>query len=192
MFTGIIKSITTIKDSKTENGSLFLTIQKPADWIIKEGDSIATNGVCLTVKTIAGDTYTTELMQETLNKTTYGSFVPEKVNIEQSLRMGDTLDGHLVFGHVDAVGEILDITPVGDSRIYKFSYPGECSKLLAPKGSIAVDGISLTVVDVGTDFFTVSLVDYTIQHTTLGEKKVGEKVNLEFDMLAKYVARMVK
>lgn len=192
MFTGIIKNITTIEHSETKNGSLFLTIQKPQDWQIHEGDSICTNGVCLTVKTIQGNTYTTELMTETLNKTTYGKEVPQKVNIEQSLRMGDTLDGHLVFGHVDSIGEILDIKPVDNSRIYKFSFPKENANLLAPKGSIAVDGISLTVVDVGEDWFTVSLVDYTINHTSLGDKKIGEKVNLEFDMLAKYVARMMK
>ena len=191
MFTGIIKEITTIEDSKTVNGSLFLTIKKPPDWKIQEGDSICTNGVCLTVKTIQDTTYTTELMDETLKKTTYGFSVPERVNIEQSLRMGDSLDGHLVFGHVDTVGEIIEITPVDESRIYRFSFPKEFSYLLAPKGSVAVDGISLTVVEVGKNWFTVSLVDYTIQHTTLGKKVVGEKVNLEFDMLAKYVARMI-
>ncbi len=192
MFTGIIKSITPIQKSETKNGSLFLTIEKPQDWIIKEGDSIATNGVCLTVKTIQEDTYVTELMQETLKKTTYGEFVPEKANVEQSLRFGETLDGHLVFGHVDAIGVIKNIEQVESSWIFTFSFPKEFTHLIAAKGSIAIDGISLTVVDAGEDYFTVSIVDYTFTHTNLGERKIGDKVNLEFDMLAKYVSRMLQ
>lgn len=191
MFTGIIKATTRVKKHERKRGSLFLTLQTPKNWKVKPGNSIATNGVCLTVKTVGRGFYTTELMDETLKKTTFGPAVPRKVNVERSLRLTDFLDGHLLQGHVDGTGKILKIEQKGSSKIYKFSFPQAFRKLLAPKGSIGVDGISLTVVDVGKGWFTVSLVDYTIKHTTLGQKKLDEWVNLEFDMIAKYLKQLV-
>lgn len=191
MFTGIIKAITTIEKSEMKDGSLFLVIKKPQGWKIQEGDSIATNGVCLTVKTVQEETYITELMQETLNKTTYGKEIFERVNVEQSLRLGDSLDGHLVFGHVDTVGTIDSVTQVDNSWVYKFIFDNQFAPLIAAKGSVSVDGISLTVVDAGDNWFTVSLVDYTYMNTTLGTKKAQMVVNLEFDMLARYTYRIL-
>lgn len=191
MFTGIIQAIARVKKSEMKNGSLFLTIEKPKKWKIKPGDSIATDGVCLTVKKSIGQVYITELMRETLDRTYFSKIIPKKVNVEQSLTLSNTLDGHLVLGHIDAVGSIIDIKKRGQSKIYTFSFPKKFAKLIASKGSIAVDGISLTVVDVGKDSFMVSFVDYTLSHTTIGEKMIGDCVNLEFDILAKYISRLM-
>ncbi len=191
MFSGIIKAITPITSFDYKNGSLFLTIQKPAKWKIGLGDSIATNGVCLTVKKLLKKEYVTELMLETLEKTTFGQEIPRQVNVEQSLALGSMLDGHIVQGHVDGVGEIIKITSQGAAKVYRFSFPTKFSKLIAEKGAITVDGVSLTVVEVGARWFSVSLVDYTLTHTVLGSKCVGDVVNLEFDVLAKYLARLI-
>ncbi len=192
MFSGIIQTICKVETRATKNGSLFLTIEKPKGWKIKPGDSIATNGVCLTVKTLNGKKYTTELMPETLERTTFGQIVPKLVNLEPSLTLNTLMDGHLVLGHVDTIGTITKLQDKGRSRIYTVRFPKKYSNLVVEKGSITIDGISLTIVGCGKDFLTVSLVDYTIQHTTLGAKKIGEAVNLEFDIMAKYVARMLK
>lgn len=191
MFSGIIKAVAQVRKAKKKNGSLFLIIEKPKGWIIKPGESIATNGVCLTVKKVNKDDYLTELMPQTLKKTSFGKQIPQKVNLEQSLRLVDKLGGHLVLGHVDAVGKMQNIIWKDTSKIYRFSFPKKFAKLIAEKGSIAVDGISLTVVDVGKDWFTVSLVDYTTRHTTLGKKKIGDLVNLEFDIIAKYLEKLI-
>ncbi len=188
MFTGIIRAITQVKKAEKQSGSLLLTFAAPKGWKIGEGDSIATNGVCLTVKKIGSGWYQTELMPETLIKTTFGVAVPTKVNLEQSLRLGDRMDGHLVAGHVDAVGKVKEVTARGQSKVYEFQFPPEFKNLLAPKGSVTVDGVSLTVVEIRKNSFTVSLVTYTLEHTNLGGKAAGDVVNLEFDILAKYIA----
>lgn len=156
------------------------------------GDSITTDGVCLTVKRVGKRIYTTELMPETLNKTTFGKRIPTKVNAERSLRLSDRLDGHLVLGHVDTIGEISDVKKRGRSQMITIVFPHRYTRLTAEKSAIAVDGISLTVINVGKigkqkGWFTTSLVDYTIKHTALGGKTKGDLVNLEFDILAKYI-----
>ncbi|MAF13713.1 MAG: riboflavin synthase [Parcubacteria group bacterium] len=187
MFTGIIKSVSQIKKSETKDGLLVLTIAKPESWDLQPGDSIATNGVCLTVKKVDDKSYTTELMPETKNKTVFGKEVPEEVNLERSLKLSDRLDGHLVQGHVDAVGIVTKIDIDGSTKIFTISFPDEFSHLITPKGSITVDGVSLTVIDVNENKFTVSIIDYTLDHTNLKSKKEGEEVNLEFDIIAKYL-----
>ena len=191
MFTGIIQSIAKVEAAERSRGSLFLTIAKPRGWQIKAGDSIATDGACLTVVKVGKNNYVTQLMPETLQKTYFDKTTPKQVNLEQSLRLADRLDGHLVLGHVDAVGQITAIRRRGLSYVYTISYPVKMKKLVAAKGSIAVDGISLTVVDVVNSSFSVSLVDYTLTHTTLGRKRVGDPVNLEFDVIAKYLQRLL-
>ena len=190
MFSGIISAIAKIEKTSTKNGCLFLTIKKPKGWKIKPGDSIATNGTCLTVKTVNKNNYTTELMPETLDKTYFSTIYPTEVNLERSLKLSDFMDGHLVTGHIDTVGKITEIIKKGDSKIYKINFAKKFTKLLADKGSVAVDGISLTVVQTKQNWFTISLVDYTLTHTTLGQKKVGDLVHLEFDILAKYINKL--
>ncbi|MSU75034.1 MAG: riboflavin synthase [Candidatus Magasanikbacteria bacterium] len=188
MFTGIIQSVAVVKKYEHKNGSLVLTIATPAKWKLKPGDSVATDGVCLTVTKVGKGFYQTQLMEETLKRTTFGHQVPKKVNLERSLRPIDFLDGHIVQGHVDAVGEITKFRV--QSSEFRVHFPKQYSKFLVEKGSIAVDGISLTVVDVGTNWFSAAFIPYTLKGTTMGEKRVGNLVNLEFDVVGKYIAKL--
>ena len=192
MFTGIITGIAPVKKAEKKNGSLFLTIVKPKSWKLVAGDSVNTNGVCLTVRRAVKDSYRTELMAETLRASSFGKNVPKNVNLERPVSLNGLLDGHIVQGHVDAIGKIKKIASHGDSKLYTVSFPREYRQLVVKKGSIAVDGISLTIVDCGQDWLSVALVNYTLEHTTLGQKKVGGLVNLEFDIIAKYVAQQLK
>jgi len=192
MFTGIIAKMGKIKDKKIKGNCLYLTIEKPKDWTIGLGDSICTNGTCLTVKTMDDDSYTTELMPETLTRTYFADSNQEYVNLEKSLSLNDLLDGHLVTGHVDTIGKIIDIEDLGDSKVYKYEFDKKFNKYVAEKASITMDGISLTIVDVGDDWFTTALVDYTLQNTIIGKKGVGDPVHLEFDIIAKYLEKLIK
>lgn len=189
MFTGIIKSTVKIKHSETKDGSLFLTVHKPENWELIPGASIATNGVCLTVREIFNDSYTTELMPTTLAITTFGKSVPEYVNLEPSLAAGEPMDGHIVSGHVDSLGMILSIEKGERSWQITISFPKEFSKLVVPKGSITINGVSLTVAECTDDTLTVNLVDYTISHTTFEFLNTGDLVNLEYDIVGKYIAK---
>lgn len=191
MFTGIIQAVTPIKQAKRSSGSLFLTIQKPPGWKLKAGDSVATNGVCLTVKKQEKLTYLTELSSETLARTSFRLQLPITVNVERPLRLADLISGHLVLGHVDTVGKIIAISKQR-SPVYTISLPKKFQPWLVEKGSVAVDGISLTVVDLGKSWFTVVVVDYTLRHTTLGQKNIGDAVNLEFDVIGKYIRQLNK
>ncbi len=187
MFTGIIRNIGKVERSWKKADSLFLAVQKPKNWKIKVGDSLSVDGACLTVKETQKNFYITELMPETLKRTTFGRKVPKRVNLEMPLTLNSFLDGHIVLGHVDAVGKIIGIKPRSSSKTYSVSFPQKYSKLVAEKGSLAVDGVSLAVVKASPGRFSVALTDYTLLNTTLGEKKVGDLVNIEFDILAKYI-----
>ncbi len=192
MFTGIIRAVAGIKKAERKGGSLLLVITTPKGWRLKPGESVSTDGACLTIAKVGRGFYECSLMPETLSKTTFGIVTPQRVNLETSLKLGGTIDGHLVTGHVDAVGKIMDVVLKDESRILEIQFPREFRHLVAAKGSITVDGISLTVVEVARGTFTVSLVEYTLSHTTLGDKQAGDLVNLEFDILAKYVAASTK
>ena len=156
----------------------------------KLGDSIAINGCCLTVVALDGQNLDFEAGEETLSRTNLGKLtVGSVVNLERSLAVGDRMGGHYVTGHIDAVGELLDRREDPPWAFLKFRMPSEFIRQVAAKGSIAVDGISLTVVDVGDDWFSVALIPHTLEVTTLGNRDVGDQVNLETDVLAKYVQR---
>jgi riboflavin synthase len=187
MFTGIIKAVSSVKKAAKRRGSLFLTIAKPVGWRLQAGESVAVDGVCLTVATIGRTSYVSELMPATLRQTSFGRKVPDAVNLERSLKFSERVGGHFVLGHVDAVGTIAGIKRQGRSYIYKIKFPRRFRKLIAVKGSVAADGISLTVVKAAPDYFTAALVAYTLSHTTLGRKKIGAPVNLEFDIIAKHL-----
>ena len=207
MFTGIIQSIAAVKKAEQRNSSLILTIATPRGWKLKSGDSIATDGACLTVTKIGRGWYQTELMAETLKRTTFGRQIPGKVNLERPLRPRDFIDGHIVQGHVDTIGTIVKFSifnfsrrerdpdsPSGQfsiSSVCTIRFPKKFSKLIVEKGSITIDGTSLTVVDVGRDWFSVALIPFTLKETTIGLKKQGEIVNLEFDVVGKYVQRLL-
>lgn len=191
MFTGIIQKISLVEKVTDKNGSLFVVIKKPRGWKVLLGQSIAINGVCSTVNKMTTTSFTVEYMPETISKTTAGNYKPGGVvNLETSLRLSDLLDGHLVQGHVDTVGKLIEIKPVRESVILKIKTPVKFMKYIANQGSITLDGISLTVVATGKDWFSVSLVSFTLQNTNLSKVRVGDSLNIETDVLAKYLEKL--
>jgi riboflavin synthase len=192
MFTGIVKKLSTVEKISLQKGSFFVDIQKPKGWVIKKGESISINGVCSTVKNLSEKAFQVEYMPETISKTTASSFEKgTEVNLEKSLRINDLLDGHIVQGHIDTTGKIIEIKKAKESKVMKIEVPEKFMKFIANKGSVSVDGISLTVVETGKKWFSVSLVSYTLENTNLGCIKVGEKVNIETDVLAKYLDKLI-
>jgi len=192
MFTGIIEKIGKISDIVTKSGSKRLKIQYTSAEPLEVGESINVNGACQTVVEIEKDSFGVEAMQETLRKTNLDILqIGDEVNLERSLKFSDRISGHLVSGHVDAVGRVLAIQTMSESWVFKIGFPKEFTKYIASEGSIAVDGISLTVIDVGQNNFTVGIIPYTWQNTNLRNIKMGDSVNLEFDMIAKYIEKMI-
>ncbi len=188
MFTGIIEAIGTVRDLTREANGGHAAIQTTLQ--LSPGDSIAVDGACLTVTALARDGFRCDLSTETLTRTTLGALRSgARVNLERPLRLGDRLGGHLVTGHVDDVGQIASTTQQGDGAVFRIRFPRDLSRLLVMKGSIAVDGISLTIAELLEDTFGVALIPYTLTGTTLGAKRPGDAVNLEADLLGKYVAR---
>ncbi|HHY28359.1 MAG TPA: riboflavin synthase [Desulfitobacterium dehalogenans] len=194
MFTGIIEELGKVTDLKILPDSAQLTLEGTK--VIQGtqiGDSIAVNGICLTVVKMQGNLFTVDVMAETLNKTNLKECSRgTRVNLERALQLSTRLGGHLVSGHVDGIGSIQKITPVGIARVFEIKASSELLNYVLPKGSIAIDGISLTVVDVLPQAFTVSLIPHTRLETTLGFKGVGDMVNLETDIIGKYVARFME
>lgn len=185
MFTGIIRHMGRISAVATKpDGSMTLEIEAPFAADLKEGDSVSVNGACLTVLSHTDTTWTCYLMAETIQKTTLGNLhAGDTVNLELPAQAGDRLDGHIVQGHIDGVCAITHIENRGDDKIYTLTPPFALLQFITPKGSIALDGVSLTVVDVVNNTFTVSLMPYTLSHTTLGEKAVGDSVHVETDKM---------
>ncbi len=193
MFTGIIKKVSQVEKVKKEKGNLFVWVKTPKGWTVSLGESISINGVCSTVKDKSKNNFLVEYMPETIKKTIAGNFKKGTiVNLEKSLKLNDLLDGHLVQGHIDGRGRIKEIKKVGQSEVMEISASQRIMPLIASKGSVGIDGISLTVVDVGKDWFSVSLVDYTLKNTNLGKLRKGEEVNIETDVLAKYINKLLK
>ena len=194
MFTGIIEELGTLRQARRASDSILLTIGAQVTLAgTRVGDSIAVNGVCLTVTNLTSDRFSADVMLETLNKTNLPDLSPgTKVNLERALTLQSRLSGHLVSGHVDSVGQIRSIKPSGIAFICEVSAPPAFIASLIPKGSVAVDGISLTIIDVFPDSFTFSLIPHTFTHTTLGFKKIGATVNLEADLIGKYVTRWLE
>lgn len=193
MFTGIIEAIGEIKGMKgTEKGiSLRISVlQSFGD--IKIGDSIAVNGVCLTAKTINGGTFSADVSSETISKTTFGKIkAGERVNLERALRLSDRLGGHIVTGHIDGIARLKEKRNEGESVRLSFSLDKELLRYVISKGSIAIDGISLTVNEVEGDGFSVNIIPHTAQNTTILGKKAGDEVNIEVDVIGKYVERLL-
>jgi riboflavin synthase len=192
MFTGIVEELGEVTAVEPRGDSARLTLRGP---LVTEGaahgDSIAVNGVCLTVVTTAGGTFTADVMAETLHRSSLGALEPgSRVNLERPMALGGRLGGHLVQGHVDGTGTIAERTPGRHWELVRVGMPRELARYVVEKGSITVDGVSLTVVDAGEDFFTVSLIPTTLDLTTLGVKQAGDPVNLEVDVVAKYVERL--
>ena len=193
MFTGIVEELGTVEAVEDQGDAVRLTVR--ASTVLEDaglGDSIAVNGCCLTVADRSGETWTADVMQETLDKTSLHGVRPgDPVNLERAVTADKRLGGHIVQGHVDAVGHVVRRTPSEHWEAVEVSLPTELSRYLVDKGSITVDGVSLTVVEAGPTSFTVSLIPETLARTTLGTRAVGDRVNLEVDVLAKHVERLL-
>jgi riboflavin synthase len=200
MFTGIVEELGTVEALERQSDAVRLTVRAAS--VLEDvglGDSIAVNGVCLTVVStgstdgVAADTWTADVMAETLAKTGLGSLTHgDRVNLERAVTAGTRLGGHLVQGHVDAVGHVVRRDPGEHWDVVTLSMPAELAPYLVDKGSITVDGVSLTVVEAGEESFTVSLIPETLRRTTLGFRVPGDAVNLEVDVIGKYVARQLE
>jgi riboflavin synthase len=193
MFTGIIECLCKVKQVKPQSNSAIIVIDvgQLSD-SVNPGDSIAVNGACLTATQVKGSDVYFDVSKETLSKTTIGNLrASDNVNIERSLRMGDKLGGHFVTGHVDDVGVINKIDSEAGQCVVWFSVSEELANMMIKKGSVSIDGISLTIVDLTEKLFSVALIPFTLGTTTLGIKNVGDKVNIETDMLGKWVKRIL-
>jgi riboflavin synthase len=192
MFTGIVEELGEVVAIEDLGDAARLTVRGPqVTSDVAGGDSIAVNGVCLTVAGAAGEEFTADVMRETLTRSSLGALAPgTPVNLERSVRLADRLGGHLVQGHVDGVGELLSRTAAEHWDLVRIALPPGLARYVVEKGSIAVDGISLTVTAVAGGWFEVSLIPETLKRTTLGHKQPGETVNLEVDVIAKYVEKL--
>jgi riboflavin synthase len=199
MFTGIVEELGTVAGVEDQGDAIRLTIH--AEHVLSDaglGDSISVNGCCLTVAERDGDTWTADVMQETLDKTSLAGVEPgDRVNLERAVTPTTRLGGHIVQGHVDGVGTVVRRTPSEHWEVVEISMPtpddrGSLSRYLVDKGSITVDGVSLTVVEAHDDGFTVSLIPETLARTTLGSRQPGDRVNLEVDVLAKHVEKLLQ
>jgi riboflavin synthase len=193
MFTGIITDIGTVR-AVTKAGDTRFEIATSYDLAsVDMGASIACNGCCLTVIEKGKDWFAIQASAETLSKTTLGSWEQgTRINLERALKIGDELGGHIVSGHVDGLGEVVSITPEGDSKRFRFRVPNDLARFIAPKGSVAIDGTSLTVNEVEGNHFGVNIIPHTQAVTTWGSMTQGQRVNIEIDMLARYVARLTE
>lgn len=190
MFTGIIECFGKVESTGKMGDNTDLWISTPITHELKIDQSVAHNGVCLTVVAIEGDTYKVTAVAETLAKTTLGMLqAGDAVNIERALKIGDRLDGHFVQGHIDTTGTCNSVQQLDGSWLYNFTFPGEFAALMIEKGSICVNGVSLTAFNVTRNTFTVTIIPYTYGHTTFNQLQVGDAVNLEFDVLGKYFLR---
>jgi len=191
MFTGIIETLGIIKDLKKENDNLHITVSSSITHELKIDQSVAHNGVCLTVVAINNDEFTVTAIKETILKTNLSDWnVGDLINLERAMKLGDRLDGHIVQGHVDQTGTCKSIEEANGSWYFTFEYDKNLSNITIEKGSITVNGVSLTVVNSKANEFSVAIIPYTFEHTNFKNFKIGTKINLEFDVVGKYVARL--
>lgn len=191
MFTGIIETLGIIKDIQKEGDNLHITIASSITNELKIDQSVSHNGVCLTVVAISGDEYTVTAIKETILKTNLAEWkVGDIVNLERAMKLGDRLDGHIVQGHVDQTGECISIEEANGSWYFTFKYDRKLNNITIEKGSITINGVSLTVLNSKDDEFSVAIIPYTFEHTNFKNFIIGTKINLEFDVIGKYVSRL--
>lgn len=191
MFTGIIETIGVVSNIEKDLENIHFTIKSSITNELKIDQSVAHNGVCLTVVEISGDEYVVTAIKETMDKSNMGDIsVGDEVNLERAMKLGDRLDGHIVQGHVDETGVCKGIQDQDGSTVFTFEYHSKNNNVTIEKGSITVNGVSLTVVNSKENEFSVAIIPYTLEHTVFKNFKVGAKVNLEFDVIGKYVARL--
>jgi riboflavin synthase len=193
VFTGVIQDLGTVQSAEGSGDGVRIKVRTALAAELKPGDSIAVNGVCLTATEVPAGCFAAEVMNETLRRSSLAGVAPgAEVNLELALRAADRLGGHVVQGHVDGLGAIVHSEEDGFARRVRIEAPEELLRYVVQKGSIAVDGVSLTVAELDDQSFTVSLIPETLQRTNLGNAKAGTKVNLEVDVLAKYVERLIR
>ena len=193
MFTGIIESLGKITNVKADRGNIDFTIESEISKKLKVDQSVSHNGVCLTVTETSDNTHTVTAVKETLEKSSLASFsVDDLLNLERAMKLGERLDGHLVQGHVDGIAKCIEVSFHEGSWIYKFEFDIANEMLLIEKGSICINGVSLTVFDIIENTFKVTIIPYTYENTSFKQLKVGDMVNIEFDMIGKYLARFNK
>ena len=192
MFSGIVTALEKAKKIEKSQNSMSVVLPTPMDWNLNEGESVNIDGICSTVKQIEDKSFSVYYMPETLRVTNLSKVSENhEFNLERSLTLNSLVGGHLVAGHIDCVGEVSKVLPVGDSVVLTINLPREFAKYLIYKGSVAVNGVSLTVVEANPNNFVVSLIPYTLKHTNLGSAKVGNQVNIEVDLMAKYLEKLV-
>lgn len=191
MFTGIIETLGTVKDLRKEGENIHITVSSSITNELKIDQSVSHNGVCLTVVGISDDQYTVTAIKESIDKTNIGDWkIGDLLNLERGMKLGDRLDGHIVQGHVDQIGICKSIEEADGSWYYTFEYDPALSNITIEKGSITVNGVSLTVVNSKKNEFSVAIIPYTHEHTNFKNFEVGTKINLEFDVIGKYVSRL--
>ena len=191
MFTGLIETLGSITSVRNIGNGIRLSVKPLSDYRVRLGDSVSINGVCLTVTAHNGD-ISFDMSPETMRSTNLGELkTGDSVNLERALRLSDRLGGHIVTGHVDNVGKIISRNPVGEYTFYKFEASEDILKYVVKKGSIAIDGISLTVIELDNKSFGVAIIPHTLKATNLGAKNIGDKVNLEVDIIGKYVEKLL-
>jgi riboflavin synthase, alpha subunit len=191
MFTGIIETLGVVKDLRKEGENIHITVSSSITNELKIDQSVSHNGVCLTVVGISDDQYTVTAIKESIDKTNIGDWkIGDLLNLERGMKLGDRLDGHIVQGHVDQIGICKSIEEADGSWYYTFEYDPALSNITIEKGSITVNGVSLTVVNSKKNEFSVAIIPYTHEHTNFKNFEVGTKINLEFDVIGKYVSRL--
>jgi riboflavin synthase len=191
MFTGIIETLGTIQEIKKENTNVHITMNSSITSELQIDQSVAHNGICLTVVAINDNSYTVTAIDETIKKTNLADWkVGDSVNLERAMKLGDRLDGHIVQGHVDQTGTCITAEETDGSWLYTFKYDENLNNITIEKGSITVNGVSLTVVDSKKNQFSVAIIPYTHEHTNFNTFVVGTRINLEFDVIGKYVSRL--
>jgi len=194
MFTGIVEEVGKVVElSVTSSGGRIIISTPKLAGTMKMGESLAVNGACLTLTDIRNETVSADISLETLRRTTIGSLRRgDPVNLERALRVGEPLGGHLVLGHIDFVAEVIGFRKEGEAQIMRIAIPSGEERFFVKKGSVAVDGVSLTVSGLSDSYFEVTLIPFTLNETTLGKRKMGDKVNIECDIIGKYVVRFLE
>ncbi len=191
MFTGIIEELGEITNLVSEKENMHITVRSSVSSELKIDQSLAHNGVCLTVVALAEDTHTVTAIKETIDKSNFGELkVGDKINLERAMKLGSRLDGHIVQGHVDQIGRCTSVQETDGSWFYTFAYDEKYNNITIEKGSVTINGASLTVVDSKKNSFGVAIIPYTYEHTNFHSFKINDTVNLEFDVIGKYVARL--
>jgi len=191
MFTGIIETLGIVKDLKKDNDNINITIHSSISHELKIDQSVAHNGVCLTVVAISDEEYTVTAIRETIEKTSLSEWnIGDRINLERGMKLGDRLDGHIVQGHVDQIGICKSIEETNGSWFFTFEFDNNLNNITIEKGSITVNGVSLTVVNSKENEFSVAIIPFTYEHTNFKNYKIGTKINLEFDVVGKYIAKL--